>query len=125
MHTEDFLTRTHSDRDHEDARIGKERWMVQGLPNGITPAFIVRVQRHLPNRQFSGYDIVDAIYGSIGRSQRTSVSNQNLSGNCRKIFVYVPCRSIVTVHSGWRNQDQRLPWTCYGSPLVSTPEEME
>lgn len=65
--------------------------MVEGLPHRVPPALRVRVQCHL-EQTVCQWDSPLCFHALL-----TSVSNQNFSSNCRKIFVYVACpKSALT-----------------------------
>ena len=75
---------TDRDGDKEDARAGEKAGMVEALPYRVSSSYRVCVQPHLSGSvsvRTKGLTELKAIH--------TSVSNQNLFGNCRKIFVYV------------------------------------
>jgi hypothetical protein len=75
----------YSGEDNSGAR--EEAFEVEALPDGVPPAFRVRVQSKLASRQM--------LRGEATANEDTWVSNQNLSSNWRNILVYVACRSSV------------------------------
>ena len=68
-------------------RTGEEVLVVEVLPDGVFASFVICIQGDLVTN--------DLLHGSAEHwrdRRQTSVSNQNLYGNWRKILVYIPCR---------------------------------
>lgn len=105
---------THGDCYEQNTASGEQPVVVERLPNRIPTTFVVSVQRHLS--------------GLLALKNRgcivtpTSVSNQNLCGNCRNIFVYVPyLRCSMTSLQLQVLQEGDAPSPYYEWPPASIP----
>ena len=93
----------------ENSAAREEGRVVERLPDGISAPLEICVEGHLcawdgmcatPDVKHN-VNRIEQIYihrrPSAVEDGRTSVSNQNFSGNCKKIFVYVPCRPVSAI----------------------------